>query len=655
MPTSYPTALDTLTNPTANDSLNSPSVPHATQHANANDAIEALQTTVGITNSADASSIQYKLAGTISVANSASSTASTALSTAQSAMPNTTTAAGTLLYGATAKNTPVDADVLAISDSAASNVLKKLSWANLKSTVSTALESVFAKLSGLAGGQTLIGGTAPSENLTLQSTAHATRGKLLFGSSAAYDEVNVRLGIGTQAPSGKIHVIGTTEQLRLGYDASNYLSVTASSNGTPTFDSTARTYTFLGQTSNNSYATSGAELVTNGGFTSDLSSWSDSGSTWSWVSGAASHTAGSASTLSQSVTVTNGSTYVIDFSITNRTAGTISISLGAANLIQAGTSTSFSASDRKTVAALASGSVTLSIVPSATFDGRIDSISVKELSLGTVPAVLAINNDTLESVSVRVNRGASSIAIGRDAMRSFTSGSSANLCIAQETGYSITTGYSNVLMGWQSGYGLTIGFRNTAIGVSSGYAWATCYDMVAVGTSAARNITASAQTVCIGSSAGRYLANGSSSLTAADNSVYIGFNAKASADSVVNENVFGYNATGIGSNSTCIGSSAVTKCQIYGDIILDKTVTAGGTTGAQTINKTCGSVNFAASATSLVVTNNRVTTSSVIVATVATNDTTMKSVQAVAASGSFTLYANAAATAETRVNWIVLN
>jgi len=144
-------------------------------------------------------------------------------------------------------------------------------------------------------------------------------------------------------------------------------------------------------------------------------------------------------------------------------------------------------------------------------------------------------------------------------------------------------------------------------------------------------------------------------LTSATNCVYIGASTKASADGVTNENVFGYNATGIGSNSCVIGSSAVTKCQIYGDMILDKTITAGGTTGAQTINKTCGSVNFAASATSLVVTNNRVTTSSVIVATVATNDTTMKSVQAVAASGSFTLYANAAATAETRVNWIVIN
>ncbi len=91
------------------------------------------------------------------------------------------------------------------------------------------------------------------------------------------------------------------------------------------------------------------------------------------------------------------------------------------------------------------------------------------------------------------------------------------------------------------------------------------------------------------------------------------------------------------------------------NIVVDKTITAGGTTGAQTINKTAGSVNFAAAAASLVVTNSLVTTSSIILATVGTNDATMRSVQAVAAAGSFTLYANAAATAETRVNFLVLN
>lgn len=92
-----------------------------------------------------------------------------------------------------------------------------------------------------------------------------------------------------------------------------------------------------------------------------------------------------------------------------------------------------------------------------------------------------------------------------------------------------------------------------------------------------------------------------------------------------------------------------------GDIQFDKTVTAGGTTTPQTINKNAGSVNFAAADASKVVTNSLVTTSSIIIATVAANDATMKSVQAVAAAGSFTLYANAAPTAETRVNFLVIN
>lgn len=94
---------------------------------------------------------------------------------------------------------------------------------------------------------------------------------------------------------------------------------------------------------------------------------------------------------------------------------------------------------------------------------------------------------------------------------------------------------------------------------------------------------------------------------------------------------------------------------LAGDLQLAKTVTAAGTTGAQTINKTTGTVNFAAGATSLVVTNSLVTANSIIIATVGSNDTTMKSVAVVAGAGSFTLHANAAATAETRINFLITN
>ena len=46
MATSYPNSIDQLINPNGSDVLSSPS--HSEQHTNANDAIEALETKVGV-------------------------------------------------------------------------------------------------------------------------------------------------------------------------------------------------------------------------------------------------------------------------------------------------------------------------------------------------------------------------------------------------------------------------------------------------------------------------------------------------------------------------------------------------------------------------------------------------------------------------------
>lgn len=88
---------------------------------------------------------------------------------------------------------------------------------------------------------------------------------------------------------------------------------------------------------------------------------------------------------------------------------------------------------------------------------------------------------------------------------------------------------------------------------------------------------------------------------------------------------------------------------------VDQTVTAGGTTGAQTINKAAGTVNFAAAASTLVVTNNLVTTSSSIYCVVRTNDGTAAIKNVVPAAGSFTITLSSAATAETSVGFLVIN
>lgn len=63
----------------------------------------------------------------------------------------------------------------------------------------------YALLAGRSGGQTINGDTASGGNLTLSSTANATKGKVIIGSNAI-DQANNRLGIGTASPTTAIEI-----------------------------------------------------------------------------------------------------------------------------------------------------------------------------------------------------------------------------------------------------------------------------------------------------------------------------------------------------------------------------------------------------------------------------------------------------------------
>lgn len=106
-----------------------------------------------------------------------------------------------------AKATPVDADIVEVRDSADFFIFKKVLWSNIKATLKTYTDTLYIWAAGKSGGQTVIGNTASGGNLGIQSTAHATRGKITFGTSA-YDEANNRLGIGTASPTVPLDVIG---------------------------------------------------------------------------------------------------------------------------------------------------------------------------------------------------------------------------------------------------------------------------------------------------------------------------------------------------------------------------------------------------------------------------------------------------------------
>lgn len=66
----------------------------------------------------------------------------------------------------------------------------------------------YALLIGRSGGQVLIGGIDPGDDLQLQSSSSGTPGDIVFGAAgnSVYDEVNDRLGIGTSSPDRSVTI-----------------------------------------------------------------------------------------------------------------------------------------------------------------------------------------------------------------------------------------------------------------------------------------------------------------------------------------------------------------------------------------------------------------------------------------------------------------
>ena len=99
---------------------------------------------------------------------------------------------GSLINNATAKTTPVDADYIGLMDSAASNILKKLSWLNIKATLKTYFDTLYQPLLATltswgaitrASGFDTFVTTPNSANLLALVTDGTGSGALVFGTA----------------------------------------------------------------------------------------------------------------------------------------------------------------------------------------------------------------------------------------------------------------------------------------------------------------------------------------------------------------------------------------------------------------------------------------------------------------------------------------
>jgi hypothetical protein len=343
------------------------------------------------------------------------------------------------------------------------------------------------------------------------------------------------------------------------------------------------------------------------------SGWTSTGWTGDYATGFT-HSTGNTTALTNTLAAVNGTYYQILATVTNRTAGSFTITFGGV------TSGSFFGTGQTNPLTISTG--TLSVTPTSDFNGTV-ILSVKVLSQGSALISLrnslgTITNEIRNDASntntfIGLNAGSRSTtstnntAYGSNAMSAITSGTQ-NSAFSTGSLQRLTTGGQNVAIGfntltqatiasWNTAIGynslstLTNALANTAIGHESLLSVSTGGGNTAVGTSSLRSctsennvavgqqslfsITSGYNNTSVGTAAGRYAGAGSTANQTSNTSTYIGYQSRSSASGNTNEIVIGHNVVGLGSNTTVLGNSSTVTTGIYGNLLLGSTVTTG--------------------------------------------------------------------------------
>ena len=306
----------------------------------------------------------------------------------------------------------------------------------------------------------------------------------------------------------------------------------------------------------------GAELMTTG-----------SGTNWTGTSFALgyTHTTGSTFALTSTVSVASSAYYQVSYTITGRTAGTINVSVGGV--------TSGAVSVSGSLVQSITSATAVTVTPTTDFDGAI-ILSVKQITASTM-ATFALKNSSgtvvyeqraaASNTNIFQGVGAGSFNtlglyntnIGFQAGHFNTQGGN-NVNIGYLAGQKNSTGSYNSFFGVKSGNNNHSGLGNSFFGFECGLGWTVGSYNSLFGISSMAGTNTGSENAAIGYLSGRYISNGTTSNSNCSNSVFIGSLTKSFASGQSNQTVIGYNAIGLGSNTTAIGNSVTTRAKIWG-------------------------------------------------------------------------------------------
>lgn len=140
-----------------------------------------------------------------------------------------------------------------------------------------------------------------------------------------------------------------------------------------------------------------------------------------------------------------------------------------------------------------------------------------------------------------------------------------NVGIGSAALQSLTTGQQNNIIGVEGGALMTDCSGNNAIGDGILYYSITGVNYnTGMGKNVMQNLTTGIENIVIGHNSGFYVGSGTTKFTTGSNHILLGFQARASANSTVEEIVLGKNALGNGSNTATIGNSSNTAVYLKG-------------------------------------------------------------------------------------------
>ena len=299
----------------------------------------------------------------------------------------------------------------------------------------------------------------------------------------------------------------------------------------------------------------GAQLLTNGTVASNATGWTLAGGA-SWAGGVVT-LAPSGASMSQSISVTSGATYLVTFLGSNNAGSNYTVSIGGVS-VQAGYLGSGSYNMAAVVVAGGStGSQTFSVAAATS-----TSVNVSMLTVQTITAL----TPTLAGFYADSNQN---LALGYAADQLISAGSLYNTAIGYRA-LARNAGSNNTAIGVNALNANSTGSGNTAIGVSALYANSTGSNNTAIGVSALNANSTGSGNTAIGqnalytnSTASSNTAIGQNALSAnstGNNNTAIGVNALNANSTASNNTAIGVNAlsaNSTGSNNTAIGENAL--------------------------------------------------------------------------------------------------